>query len=203
MQLRKLAVEGAFEFQPQVFTDERGVFVSPFQEREFQRALGHPLFPVAQTSHSYSRRGTIRGAHYTLTPPGVAKYVYCASGRALDIIIDIRSGSPTYGRSEAVLLGPEEFRTVYIPVGVAHAFIALKDETVMSYMLSGEYAKENELALSVFDPVLGLPLPGDIDPIMSERDRAAPTLEMAARTGTLPDYAQCLEIEWALCAPGR
>ncbi|MFD3331793.1 dTDP-4-dehydrorhamnose 3,5-epimerase family protein [Streptomyces sp. NPDC058700] len=199
MQSRQLAVDGAFEFQPKVFTDERGLFVSPFQETAARQALGHPLFPVAQTNHSVSRRGTIRGAHYTLTPPGIAKYVYCARGRALDIVIDVRVGSPTYGRSETVLLDQEDFRAVYFPVGVAHAFVALEDRTVMSYMLSGEYAPRNELALSVFDPVLELSLPANIEPVMSERDLAAPTLETAEKSGTLPDYRTCLEVERALC----
>ncbi|KQX56324.1 MULTISPECIES: dTDP-4-dehydrorhamnose 3,5-epimerase [unclassified Streptomyces] len=199
MQSRQLAVEGAFEFRPKIFTDERGLFVSPFQETAAREALGHPLFPVAQTNHSVSRRGTIRGAHYTLTPPGIAKYVYCARGSALDIVIDVRVGSPTYGRSETVLLDQEDFRAVYFPVGVAHAFVALEDRTVMSYMLSGEYAPQNELALSVFDPVLGLSLPTDVEPVMSERDLAAPTLETAEKSGTLPDYRTCLEVERALC----
>ncbi|MFJ2609242.1 dTDP-4-dehydrorhamnose 3,5-epimerase family protein [Streptomyces sp. NPDC091279] len=204
MQSRQLAVDGAFEFRPKIFTDERGLFVSPFQETAALQALGHPLFPVAQTNHSLSRRGTIRGAHYTLTPPGIAKYVYCARGRALDIVIDVRVGSPTYGRSETVLLDQEDFRAVYFPVGVAHAFVALEDRTVMSYMLSGEYVPENELALSVFDPVLELPLPTDVDPVMSERDLAAPSLEAAEKSGTLPEYRRCLEIERALCGgPGR
>ncbi|MER8048059.1 dTDP-4-dehydrorhamnose 3,5-epimerase [Streptomyces sp. NPDC094032] len=204
MESRQLAVDGAFEFRPRIFTDERGLFVSPFQETPARQALGHPLFPVAQTNHSRSRRGTIRGAHYTLTPPGIAKYVYCARGRALDIVIDVRVGSPTYGRSEAVLLDQEEFRAVYFPVGVAHAFVALEDDTVMSYMLSGEYVPENELSLSVFDPALDLALPEGLDPVMSPRDRAAPTLETAEKSGTLPDYRRCLELERTLCGgPAR
>jgi 5-epimerase len=195
MQSRHLAVEGALEFQPKVYADDRGLFVSPFQESAAERALGHPLFPVAQTNHSRSRRGAIRGAHFTATPPGTAKYVYCAQGRALDIVIDIRSGSPTFGRFDAVVLDPVDFRAVYFPIGVAHAFVALEDDTVMSYMLSGEYVPSNELALSVFDPDLGLPIPAGLEPIMSERDRAAPTLARLAEEGILPDYAACRKLE--------
>jgi epimerase EvaD len=198
MQSRKLVVEGAFEFRPQIFTDDRGIFVSPFQQTAAVDALGHPLFPVAQTNHSRSRRGVIRGAHFTVTPPGIAKYVYCAQGKAIDIVVDIRVGSPTFGRWDSVLLDQDEFRALYFPVGVAHAFVALEDDTVMSYMLSGEYVPENELALSVFDPTLGLPIPVDIEPIMSERDRTAPTLAKIEVDGTLPEYAECREIEYAL-----
>ncbi|TDC45405.1 dTDP-4-keto-6-deoxy-D-glucose epimerase [Actinomadura sp. KC345] len=201
MQSRKLAVEGAFEFRPRTFTDDRGIFVSPFQEAAAREALGHPLFPVAQTNHSRSRRGVVRGAHFTRTPPGIAKYVYCARGKALDIVIDIRAGSPTFGRCDAVVLDQVDFAAVYFPVGVAHAFVALEDDTVMSYMLSGEYVKENELALSVFDPALGVPVPDGIEPIMSERDSAAPGLDKVEADGTLPEYAECLELERALFTP--
>lgn len=194
MNIRELAVEGAVEFTPRVFPDERGLFVSPFQEAAFEKALGRPLFQVAQTNHSRSGRGVVRGVHFTVTPPGTAKYVYCARGAAIDIVVDIRVGSPTYGRWDSVLLDPVDFRAMYFPVGVGHAFIALEDDTVMSYMLSSGYVAENELALSPLDPELGLPIPGDIVPVMSDRDRAAPTLAQAKAAGLLPDYATCREL---------
>src|SRR4030095_12727600 len=90
---RELTVTGAYEFTPQVFADERGVFVSPFQRSTFTQALGYAPFSIARTGHSVSRRGTVRGVHYTATPPGVAKYVYCAQGKSISIILDIRMGS--------------------------------------------------------------------------------------------------------------
>ncbi|MEV8394634.1 MULTISPECIES: dTDP-4-dehydrorhamnose 3,5-epimerase family protein [unclassified Streptomyces] len=194
MEIRELAVEGAVEFTPRVFPDERGLFVSPFQEAAFEKAVGHRLFRTAQTNHSRSRRGVVRGVHFTVTPPGTAKYVYCAQGAALDIVIDIRVGSPTYGQWDAVLLDPVDFRAMYFPLGVGHAFVALADDTVMSYMLTSGYVAENELALSALDPALGLPIPADIDPVMSERDMAAPTLAEARAAGLLPDYATCQEL---------
>ncbi|MGI5428598.1 dTDP-4-dehydrorhamnose 3,5-epimerase DnmU [Streptomyces sp. CA-179760] len=195
MKARELAVQGAFTFEPEVFPDERGLFVSPFREEAFTAAVGHPFFPVRQTNHSRSRRGVVRGVHYTVTPPGSAKYVYCARGRSLDIVVDVRVGSPTYGRCDAVELDPREFRAVYFPVGVGHAFVALENDTVMSYMLSGEYVQANELAVSALDPALGLPVPGDLEPLLSGRDRAAPTLEQARAAGTLPEYAACRAVE--------
>ncbi|PVE10274.1 dTDP-4-dehydrorhamnose 3,5-epimerase family protein [Streptomyces scopuliridis] len=193
MEIRELAVEGAVEFTPRVFPDERGLFVSPFQEAAFEKAVGHRLFRAAQTNHSRSRRGVVRGVHFTVTPPGTAKYVYCARGAALDIVVDIRVGSPTYGQWDAVLLDPVDFRAMYFPVGVGHAFVALEDDTVMSYMLTSGYVAENELALSALDPALGLPIPAGIEPVMSERDMAAPTLAEARAAGLLPDYATCQE----------
>ncbi|MBT2388400.1 dTDP-4-dehydrorhamnose 3,5-epimerase family protein [Streptomyces maoxianensis] len=202
MESRELKVAGALAFTPQVFKDSRGLFVSPFQEEAFVEATGRPLFAVSQTSYSRSRRGVVRGVHFTRTPPGMAKYVYCAQGQALDIVVDIRVGSPTFGQCDAVVLDPVEFRALYLPVGVGHAFVALRDETVMSYTLSRSYVAENELALSVFDPELNLPLPDGIRPVVSDRDRVAPSLAQARADGLLPDHAQCMEIERAL-APRR
>ncbi|QIS18190.1 dTDP-4-dehydrorhamnose 3,5-epimerase family protein [Nocardia terpenica] len=198
MQSRKLAVDGAVEFTPRVFSDDRGMFVSPFQESVFAEAVGRPLFTVRQTSYSRSRRGTVRGIHYTATPPGAHKYVCCVQGKALDIVVDIRVGSPTFGCFDVLTLDPENFRAVYFPLGVGHAFVALADDTVMSYTLSTSYVAENELALAVLDPELALPIPGDIEPILSDRDRVAPTLAEAKTAGLLPDYHRCTEIEYAL-----
>ena len=169
MQARKLAVDGALEFTPRVFRDRRGLFLSPFQHEAFVAAHGAPLFPVAQSNHSESSRGVVRGLHYTLTPPGSAKYVYCARGEALDIVVDIRVGSPTFGAVDAVKLDQEHFRTMYFPVGVGHAFVALADDTVMSYMLSSAYVPEQELALSPLDPALRLPIPPGIEPMRRRR----------------------------------
>jgi 5-epimerase len=195
MQARKLEVDGAVEFTPKVFTDERGFFLSSLQESEFVGALGHALFPVAQASCSLSRRGTVRGLHYTATPPGTAKYVHCPRGKVLDIVLDVRVGSPTFGRWDAVVLDQRDFRALYFPVGVAHMFVVLEDETVMSYLLSEEYAQPNELALAPLDPALGLPIPEDLELILSARDRAAPTLAEARAAGLLPAYDTCLRLE--------
>ncbi|MFI2200287.1 dTDP-4-dehydrorhamnose 3,5-epimerase family protein [Streptomyces sp. NPDC020192] len=197
MKARELVVQGALEFTPRVFPDDRGTFLSPFQQQAFTEAHGGPLFPVAQTNHSVSRRGVVRGIHFTATPPGTAKYVYCARGTALDIVVDIRVGSPTYGRWDSVLMDQRDHRAMYFPVGVGHAFVALEDDTVMAYMLSESYVPENELALSVLDAALGLPLAGDTEPVLSERDHAAPTLAEARGRGLLPDYARCVDIEGA------
>ncbi|MFF7496989.1 dTDP-4-dehydrorhamnose 3,5-epimerase family protein [Streptomyces rubiginosohelvolus] len=195
MEAKELGVVGAHVFTPQVFADSRGAFVSPFQEEAFVRQTGHRLFPVEQISHSRSRRGVVRGIHFTRTPPGMAKYVYCPRGRALDIIVDLRRGSPTFGRHATVVLDPVDFRAVYFPVGLGHAFVALEDDTVMAYTLSLAYSPENELALSVYDPDLALSLPEDIEPVVSERDRVAQSLEQALESGVLPDYEQCLELD--------
>jgi dTDP-4-dehydrorhamnose 3,5-epimerase/epimerase EvaD len=189
MRTRELAVTGAFEFTPRVLGDRRGLFVSPMQEQPFVAVVG-ARFPVAQTNHSLSARGVLRGVHYTATPPGQAKYVYCASGHARDVVVDLRVGSPTFGKWDSVELESREFRAVYLPVGVGHAFLALADQTVMSYMVSTAYQPELEMSIDALDPELNLPWPSDIDLIRIDRDISAPRL--ADALPVLPRYADCL-----------
>ena len=191
MRVRELKVEGAYELTPEVFTDERGIFLTSYQEQDFFQHTGQRLFPVAQCSSNRSRRGVVRGIHLTATPPGMAKFVHSTGGCALDVVVDTRVGSPTFGLWDSVVLDQQDFRAVYLPVGVGHLFAALEDDTVVSYLMSTEYVRENELAVDPTDPRLALPLPSDLDLILSERDRGAPTLDGAERAGILPDYASC------------
>ncbi|MFC4560988.1 dTDP-4-dehydrorhamnose 3,5-epimerase family protein [Nocardiopsis mangrovi] len=190
--VRELSIPGVLAFTPRVFPDERGVFVSPVQESAFTAATGAPLFHVAQTSYSVSRRGTVRGVHYTAAPPGMAKLVHCPQGRALDIVVDVRAGSPAFGRWESVVLDRVNAVTLYLPVGVGHMFAAEEDDTIMAYTMSAEYDPDRERAVSVFDSGLALPVPADPAPILSARDRRAPPLAQALADGLLPDYAACL-----------
>ena len=126
MRVRELAVTGAFEFIPRSFPDSRGLFVAPYSEQVFVDAVGHPM-RVAQANHSMSKRGVIRGVHFADVPPGQAKYVYCPRGALLDVIIDIRIGSPTFGTWDSVRCDDHEYRAVYLPEGVGHAFISLAE----------------------------------------------------------------------------
>lgn len=195
MQARELEVRGAYAFTPDVHSDERGMFLSPMEATAFTEAVGHRPFAVAQFSHSVSHRGVVRGIHYAATPPGLAQYVYCPRGRVLDFVVDVRVGSPTFGRWDSTVLDAAGGRATYLPVGVGHAMVALEDDTVLTYLLSESYAPEREFFLSPLDPGLGLPLPADRAPVLSDRDRHAPTLSAAARRGLLPDYAACLKSE--------
>ncbi|MDG4765611.1 dTDP-4-dehydrorhamnose 3,5-epimerase family protein [Solwaraspora sp. WMMD406] len=195
MKAQPLAVEGAYVFTPRSYPDERGVFVSHFQGSVFQETVGYPLFAVAQVSHSRSRQGVARGIHYTRTPPGAAKYVHCPNGRAYDVVVDLRVGSPTYGRWDAVELDPLTHRAVYLPPGVGHAFVAMEADTVMTYLLSREYDPDNELAVSIEDPTIALDLPAAVPPVLSARDQRARTVAEARAEGLLPEYATCRAIE--------
>jgi epimerase EvaD len=190
MQVRELAVAEAFEFTPTSFPDHRGLFVAPFQEEAFVKAVGRPM-PVGQTNHSVSRRGVIRGVHFADVPPGQAKYVYCPRGALLDVIVDLRVGSPTFGRWDSVRLDSVEFRAVYLAEGLGHAFVALEDDTVMSYLCSTGYNPGAEHGVNPLDPELDLPWPADLEPVLSEKDTAAPSLAVARQEGLLPSYAEC------------
>ena len=200
MTARRLAVKGAFEFCAPDFPDERGRFTTSLDQDAFVAAVGRPLFSVAQACMSTSRRGVFRGVHYTAAPPGRAKYLWCASGRCHDIVIDLRVGSPTFGQHETVTLDGDGRRALYLPIGVGHAFLALADNTVMSYLVSGGYVPEREHALDPYDPALGLDLPPASTLIRSARDRAAPRLAEAARRNLLPDYAECVRAETGVTA---
>src|SRR5579885_1710214 len=126
MQTRALTIPDAFEFRPTAFPDDRGMFAAPYQEAAFSKAVGHPL-TVAQTNHSISRRGVIRGVHFADVPPGQAKYVYCPVGAVLDVVIDLRVGSPTFGAVDTVVLDDADRRAVFIPEGLGHAFCSLRE----------------------------------------------------------------------------
>ncbi|WP_103348513.1 dTDP-4-dehydrorhamnose 3,5-epimerase family protein [Amycolatopsis sp. CA-128772] len=191
MQFRRLRVPDAYEFSPRAFPDDRGLFVAPFQDDVFRAAAGHPL-RLGQANHSVSRRGTIRGIHFADTPPGQAKYIYCPRGSLLDVVVDLRVGSPTFGEWDTVVLDAREFRAMYLAEGLGHGFVALEDDTVMSYFCSEPYNPAGEHGITPLDPTLDLPWPTDIEPVLSDKDRNAPTLAEAVDRGLLPVYADCV-----------
>jgi epimerase EvaD len=199
MRARPLRIEGAFEFTAERFHDERGYFTSPFQGDTFTTTVGRTPFPVRQTSHNFSvRAGVLRGIHSTATPPGGAKYVHCPRGRVLDFQVDLRVGSPTFGVTDSLVLDETNGKAVYCPVGVGHGSVVLTADSVVMYLLSQEYVPAYELAVSPLDPDLALPLPPDLELVMSPRDTAAPTLVEALEQGVLPDYQTCLALDQAL-----
>lgn len=199
MRSRELPIEGAWEFEPTVFPDDRGHFVAPFQAEALVAAVGHPL-TVAQTNHSESRRGVVRGVHFADVPPGQAKYVYCARGSLLDVVVDVRVGSPTFGRHEAVLLESRRGNAVYLSEGLGHAFVALDDDTAMVYLCSTGYNPAGERGVNPLDPELALPWPSGLDLVLSDKDRDAPSLAQAHADGLLPSFPDCLELRAGLRA---
>lgn len=190
MKVRELTIPDAYEISTDVFPDDRGLFVNPFRGDVLADAIGHPM-QVVQTNHSASRRGAVRGVHFALLPPGQAKYVYVPRGAVLDIVVDIRVGSPTFGRHEAVRLDDRDFRAIYLSEGLGHCAVALEEDTVLSYLCSTPYVPAREKGINPLDPALGLPIPADLTPLLSPKDTAAPTLAEAQEQGLLPSYEDC------------
>jgi len=191
MQVAQLRVPGAWSFTPRQLTDPRGVFLEWFQAATLEHVLGHPLV-VKQANHSVSSRGALRGVHFADVPPGQAKYVYCTRGAVLDVVVDLRVGSPTFGVSDAVRLDEVDRRAVYLSAGLGHAFLALTAQADVTYLCSEPYDPAREHGLSALDPALDLPWPTDVEPLLSERDAVAPTLAEAEAAGLLPAYDVCV-----------
>lgn len=187
---RQLSIPEAYEFTPKVFDDHRGAFACPYIAAEFAEVTGYEL-TLAQVNHSRSARGVLRGVHFSELPPSQAKFVYCSSGAGLDVVVDIRPGSPTYGQHDVARLDARCANAVFVPEGLGHAFFALADDTVLTYLCSTGYAPDREHAIDPFDPALALPWPDDITPVLSEKDAHAPSLAQVRERGVLPDYAAC------------
>ncbi|MCU1594071.1 MAG: dTDP-4-dehydrorhamnose 3,5-epimerase [Frankiales bacterium] len=190
MQVDELQVPDSWVFTPIQRPDPRGVFLEWFKAPVFREAVGHDLV-VKQANHSVSSRGTLRGVHFADVPPGQAKYVYCTRGAVLDVIIDIRVGSPTFGVCDAVQLDDVDRRAVYLSEGLGHAFLALTDDANVTYLCSEPYNPTGEHGVHPLDADLALPFPDDVEHLLSDKDAAAPTLAEAQASGLLPTYEAC------------
>ena len=187
--MRELAVPGSFEITPQQHRDDRGVFLEWYRFDALQDAVGHPL-NLRQANLSVSARGSVRGIHFADLPGGQAKYVTAVHGAVLDFVVDIRVGSPTFGRWDSVLLDDTDRKAVYVAEGLGHAFVALTEGAAVSYLVSGVYSPEHEHGLNPLDPDIALVFPADAGvPLLSAKDAAAPGLRDAEASGLLPTWA--------------
>ncbi|MEV4971792.1 dTDP-4-dehydrorhamnose 3,5-epimerase [Streptomyces scopuliridis] len=199
--MRQLSVAGAWVHEPKIFPDSRGSFHEWFKASDFAEAAGHPL-NLAQANCSVSSRGTLRGIHFADVPPSQAKYVKCVRGAVLDVIVDIRVGSPTYRQWEAVRLDDVDHHAVYLAEGLGHAFMALTDDATVVYLCSEGYAPGREHGINPLDPALGIEWPEGITPLLSDKDAAAATLAEAEAQGLLPSYEECTAYYAELAARG-
>jgi dTDP-4-dehydrorhamnose 3,5-epimerase len=190
VKIRELGISGAWEVEPVLHGDRRGLFLEWYRHDLLQAETGHPL-RLAQANLSVSARGSVRGIHYADVPPGQAKYITCTRGAMVDVVVDIRVGSPTYGRWEAVRLDDVERRALYLSEGLGHAVCALTDDATLLYLVSEHYNPAAEHTIHPLDPEIGVEWPVDGEPILSARDAAAPTLAEAAAAGTLPQFTAC------------
>ena len=177
MKIRETDIKGLMVIEPRVFGDARGYFMESFSERKFRELTGLDV-DFVQDNESRSSYGVVRGLHMQLPPHAQAKLVRVVSGRALDVAVDLREGSPTYGRHFAIELTGENHLQVYIPKGFAHGFAALSDEVVFQYKCDEYYAPDSEVAIIWNDPDLDIDwrLPAE-DVIVSDKDKNHPKLK--------------------------
>jgi dTDP-4-dehydrorhamnose 3,5-epimerase len=206
VEVRELSVIGALEVTPVQHPDDRGVFLEWFREDRFAEATGH-AFRLAQANCSVSSAGTLRGIHVAEVPPGQAKFVTCLHGAVLDVVVDLRVGSPTFGAWDSVVLDDVDRRAVYLPEGLGHAFMALDDETVLAYLCSAPYTPDREHGVHALDPDLAIVWPTTdrrgrpLEPRMSTRDAEAPSLAKARASGLLSTYEEALAFARELPKP--
>ncbi|MCG6167630.1 dTDP-4-dehydrorhamnose 3,5-epimerase [Leptospira sanjuanensis] len=177
MQFKRFPIEGPVLIEPKVFGDERGFFFESFKDSAFkQENIPTDFF---QDNHSRSARGVLRGMHMQIPPYEQGKLVRVVRGRVIDVVVDIRIGSPTFAQWVSVELSEENKNIFWVPPGFAHGFLTLEDETDFLYKVTQEYNPKNEVGIRWNDPALDIPwktwLP-DSDFIVSQRDQETPLL---------------------------
>lgn len=178
--MEPLEIPGAWMRTPFVHRDERGSIL------EWFRAAGTGM-DVVQANLCVTRKSAIRGIHFA---DGMAKYVTCVSGSVLDVVVDVREGSPAFGQWAGVLLGDADGCAVFLAGGLGHAVMALSDEAAVVYLCSLAYDPARERRVHPLDPAIGIGWPRDVTPILSAADASAPTLAEAQAAGLLPAYRE-------------
>ncbi|MFM1932075.1 MAG: hypothetical protein RL226_1378 [Bacteroidota bacterium] len=171
MIVHSLAIPGLLLLEPTIHADDRGYFFEPFNAETFKKFTGLKT-KFVQDNESGSRKNVLRGLHFQIPPFAQAKLVRVSHGSVLDVAVDIREGSPTFGQHLAVLLSAENKLQFYIPEGFAHGFVALEDNTVFNYKCSNHYSAEHERSLLWNDPMLGIEWHAD-NPLVSAKDAKA------------------------------
>lgn len=177
MEIIKTEIEGPVILVPKVFTDDRGYFFESYSKRQFEEAVGQTV-DFVQDNESRSTKGVMRGLHFQLPPFTQAKLVRCVEGAVLDVAVDLRKGSPTYGRHVAVELTADNHFQFFVPRGFAHGFAVLSDVAVFQYKCDNYYAPQADGGISILDSSLGIDW--RIDPakaILSEKDLRHPYLK--------------------------
>jgi dTDP-4-dehydrorhamnose 3,5-epimerase len=170
MNVIKTDIEGVVIIEPRIFADERGYFYESFSQREFEEKVCKTTF--VQDNQSKSSYGVLRGLHFQKPPYCQSKLVRCIKGKVLDVAVDIRKGSPTFGKYVAVELSEENHRQFFVPRGFAHGFAVLSDEAVFQYKCDNFYNKESEGSVAWNDESLGIDWKIDIDKVLlSEKDK--------------------------------
>ncbi|MBE6328186.1 MAG: dTDP-4-dehydrorhamnose 3,5-epimerase [Paludibacteraceae bacterium] len=173
------SVKGVFVIEPKVFGDSRGYFYESFKQAEFDEHIGHHV-EFVQENQSKSSKGVLRGLHYQKGDASQAKLVRVVKGSVLDVAVDIRKSSPTFGKYVAVELSEENNRQLFIPRGFAHGFLVLSDEAVFTYKVDNVYAPQADAGIMYNDPQVGIEWPKlDCEFLLSEKDTKHPLLKDA------------------------
>lgn len=189
MKVTPLKIDGSWLIELHKFEDSRGFFYESFRDDIAKKYFGRE-FSIKQSNTSVSKKGSVRGIHYALVPPSQAKYVQCQNGSIIDYVIDIRVGSPTFSQFVEVELSATNPQVIFIEEGLAHAFVAMEDETVVTYFVSENYNPEREKGINPFDSDLNIKWP-DIDLELSEKDKLAISLKEAQVQNLLPMFDDC------------
>ena len=175
MEVIKTAIEGVYFIEPKVFGDARGYFFESFSEREFKEKVGDIHF--VQDNESMSKFGVMRGLHFQRPPYAQSKLVRCVKGIVLDVVVDIRKGSPTYGKHVTALLTEDNHRQFFIPKGFAHGFAVLSESAIFQYKCDNFYHPEADGGISILDESLGIDWGLAIEAaLLSEKDTKHPKL---------------------------
>jgi dTDP-4-dehydrorhamnose 3,5-epimerase len=183
--IKPLSISGAWSVTTKVHGDDRGSFAEWFRTDRIEEATGF-RFSSVQGNISRSAKGVVRGIHYADVPPGQAKYVMPVSGSIIDYVVDIRVGSPTFGKWDSVTLSSDARDAILIEPGLGHAFVALDDDTVVTYLVTDIFRPEREHGVNPLDPEIGLEFPPGIDLVLSDKDTQAPSLAEALSASLLP-----------------
>ncbi len=165
--------------EPQVHGDERGYFVETFRQDLFEEFIGHKVNFI-QDNESKSGVGVLRGLHYQLAPAAQSKLVRVIQGRVLDVAVDIRQGSPTFGQHVSIELSAGNKKQFFVPKGFAHAFVVLEPETIFAYKVDNYYSPENDRGIAFDDPAIGINWPFSKEQLqLSDKDQKQPLLKEA------------------------
>lgn len=187
MKFIKADIPDIMIIEPIVFSDDRGYFEETYRKDKLEEAIGYSI-DFVQDNESKSSYGVLRGLHFQFPPYAQSKLVRVIKGKILDVAVDIRKGSPTFGKHVSIELSEENKRMVFIPRGFAHGFVVLSDEAIFSYKVDNYYSKENDCGIAYDDPSLGIDWRIDTDSLkLSEKDQAQQLLSDADR---LFDYSE-------------
>ena len=179
MEVVKTNIEGVVIIEPRLFKDDKGCFFESFSQREFDEKVRPIKF--VQDNESMSSYGVMRGLHFQTMPYSQSKLVRCVKGAVLDVAVDIRKGSPTYGQHVAVELTEENHRQFFIPRGFAHGFAVLSEEAVFTYKVDNKYAPQAEASILYNDEALGIDWPlAESQMLLSAKDREGTAFKDAA-----------------------